>query len=67
MKNVKRILAIAGIILLLGIYIAAFVLAFFGGKNGTQMFNAAIISTIIVPIMIYVILFIAKLINNLSK
>ena len=50
MKNLKRILAIIGIVLLLGIYAAAFILAFFGGKDATQMFNAAIICTFVVPI-----------------
>ena len=67
MKNLKRILAIIGIVLLLGIYAAAFILAFFGGKDATQMFNVAIISTFVVPIMIYVFMFIARLLKGMNK
>ena len=54
MKKGKRILAICGIIFLVGLYLVTLLLAIFGNENTTSWFMACIIATIIVPIMLWV-------------
>lgn len=57
MKNFKRIMAIAGIVLLLSLYIVTFLLAIFGkGEFAGRLFVASAISTIAVPIFLWVFL-----------
>lgn len=51
--NFKRILAIIGIILLVGLYVSTLVLALIGSPFSRQCLMAAIYCTIILPILIY--------------
>ena len=53
-SKTKRILAIIGIVILLGLYITTLLLAIFGNENTNTWFMACIIATIIVPIMMWV-------------
>ena len=53
MKKVKRIMALAGIILLLALYVIAFVLAFTAhDEQSFRAFIVAIIATVVVPLII---------------
>lgn len=49
----KRILAILGIVLLLGLYAATFVFALMKSPASTGMFKAAVYCTITVPVLLY--------------
>lgn len=60
MKNIKRVLAIGMVIVLVGLYIWAFVAAFMKGPNAKGVFNAAIFCTVFFPILLYVYMWTAK-------
>lgn len=62
MKKIKRILAMSAVILLLGLYLVTFFAAIFVTPVSVTMFKTCIIATIMVPIMMYVIFFIYRLI-----
>lgn len=59
----KRILAIAGIIFLLGIYIVTFILAISGKQDMQGWFAACVVATVIVPGMMWAIQYIYKRLN----
>lgn len=62
MKKFKQIMAIAGVIIIVSLYLATFILAFAAGKSETaaMLFRAALASTIMVPIFLYVIVWLRK-------
>ncbi len=49
----KRILALIGVILLLGMYAAAFLASLMGSPAANQIFLGSICATIIVPVLLY--------------
>ncbi|MBR1892806.1 MAG: hypothetical protein IJ815_04675 [Lachnospiraceae bacterium] len=59
----KRIIAIAGIIAILALYIVALISAIIGNGLATKLFVAAIICTIAIPVMIHLLL----MMNNARK
>lgn len=64
MKNLKRILAIAGIVVIAGLYITTLVLAITGRDETFRFFIAAIVATVVVPCLMYVMNWIAKLFGS---
>jgi len=63
MKKVKQILAIIGIILLVGMYLSTILFAIFDPTETKQMLTASLIMTIVVPVLIWIYTFIYKLIK----
>lgn len=63
MKNAKRILAIAAIVLLLGMYLLTFIFALGKSETAGAFFRASLAMTIIVPILLYAFLLVAKVIR----
>ncbi len=61
MKKVRQILAILGIVLLAGMYIATIVCALSASENFMNMLMASIYATIVIPVLIWAITFIYKL------
>lgn len=53
MKDIKRILAIIGIVLLVGLYLSTLFFALFENPNTYICFRASVIATIAVPVLIY--------------
>lgn len=53
MKKTKRILALAGAVLLFALYAATLVLALIGSEHALTLLKAAIVCTIIVPVFLY--------------
>ncbi len=53
MKNLKRIFAILMIVILAGMYIATFVMAFLDRSETMAMFKGCIAMTIFVPVVLY--------------
>ena len=61
MKNkVKQIAAVTAIVLIIAIYIVTLILAITNNENTSQWFMAAIIATIVLPVMAYVYIWIYK-------
>ncbi|MBR0147880.1 MAG: hypothetical protein IJM23_01645 [Lachnospiraceae bacterium] len=52
----KRVLAIIGIIILLGLYVATLVVAIDGGPNFLPMLQACLVATVAVPVIIHLFL-----------
>jgi len=53
MKKTKRILAMAGVILLAAMYIITLLLALFDNSHGLIMFKASILTTVLVPVLLW--------------
>ena len=65
MKNrdhLKRIMAMAGVILVAGIWIATFLIGVLGGPK--ELLTAFLVLSVIVPVLIYAILLIAKIVSG---
>ncbi|MBQ8626533.1 MAG: hypothetical protein IJ419_10280 [Agathobacter sp.] len=69
MKKVKQILAILGIVLILGINVLLIFAAGSATEDNTNIFNAAVVTVILVPVLLWIYLYIFKLIkkNNEDK
>lgn len=63
-KKAKKVLAIAGIVLILAINILLVAAAFGATEDNTNVFNAAIVTVILVPVLLWIYLYIYKLINK---
>ena len=63
MKKTKQVLAIIAIVLLLGMYVAAFVLAFMKSEHAQILFRAALGATILVPVLLYLVLMVARMLK----
>ena len=64
MKNVKRILAIIGILFLISLYAITLVLALTDDPNTMNAFRASIYCTFLIPVLIWAYTFIYKLLKN---
>ncbi len=60
MKNIKRILAVAVVVILLAMYIWAFVAALLAKPGAGNVFNAAIFCTVFFPVLLYIYMWTAK-------
>ena len=63
-NKTKRIMAIIGIIILVGLYITTLLLAIFGNEHTNSWFMACIAATVIVPIMMWVYSWLYKLLKK---
>lgn len=64
MKKMKRILSMIGVVLLLSIYLMTFIGASMASPYSSALFQASIYCTIVVPIMLYVYMFVYKIIKK---
>ncbi len=64
MKNVKRILAIIGILLLVSLYVITLVLALTDDPHTMSAFRASLYCTFLVPVLLWTYTFIYKLLKN---
>ncbi len=55
MKKIKQILAITGIVLLVGMYVMTIVFALLDNPKTFHMLGASIAATVIIPVIIWVI------------
>ena len=62
--NLKRIGAITLVVLLLGLYITTFILAFMKSPTAQKLFQASAISTVALPVMLYGYMLIYKYLKN---
>ena len=64
MENLKRIVALIGVILLLGLYLATFVFSLIGSDYANMMFRACIAGTVLIPVVLYAMMMVAKHLKN---
>lgn len=62
-NTIKRILAVIGIIILVGLYVVTFIIAVSGGEHLHDWLIASIAATVAIPCMIWVIGYIYKRLN----
>ena len=63
-KKLKRILALAGVIILVGLYLITFILAFVDPTESKNWLKASIVCTIMIPVFFYSYLLVYR---NLKK
>ena len=64
MKRTKQILAILGIIFLVGLYIVTFIAAFTASPDSSGLFLACVYATIVIPVLFWAYSFFYKLLNK---
>lgn len=67
MKKAKRIFALLGAVLLVGMYLITLVLALTDSPASKNMLMASIACTVIIPCLIYGILLVARVLDNRSR
>lgn len=67
MKNIKQILAVLGIVLILGVNLLLVFAAGSASEDNMGMFNGAIVTVILVPVMLWIYLYIYKLIKKRNE
>ncbi|MBR4026604.1 MAG: hypothetical protein IKJ01_03465 [Lachnospiraceae bacterium] len=67
MKKVKQILAILGIVVLVGMYGITLFCAIFDNSDTMNYLKAAIVATVIVPTLLWIYAFIYKLLKKDDK
>ena len=67
MKKVKQILAILGIVLILGVNVLLLVTASSTSEGDMNAFNAALVTVILVPVLLWIYLHIFKLMKKRSE
>ena len=64
MKKVKQVMAIVGIVLLVGLYVTTLVCAITDNSQSMNMFAASVFATIVIPVLIWAYTFIYKLVSK---
>ncbi len=67
MKKVKQILAIIGIILLVLLYLSTLICAIIDHTETMRLFQASVMATVIIPVLLWAYSFIYKLIKKNAK
>lgn len=67
MKNAKQIAAIIAIVLLVGMYVLTLILALIDHSETQAMLKASLYSTMVIPVMLYVFIFLTKMFKKKSK
>ena len=67
MKNIKQILAIAGIVLILGLNILLVFAAGSASEDSMGMFGGAVVAVVMVPILLWIYMYIFKLIKKRNE
>lgn len=67
MKKAKRILAMLGVIFLIGLYLTTLLCAIFAKENLMTLLMASIYATFIIPVLLWAYSFIYKLIQKNNK
>ncbi|MDO4299250.1 MAG: hypothetical protein Q4C59_12375 [Lachnospiraceae bacterium] len=64
MKKMKRILALAGVVFLAGMYLVVFILGLTANPATQDVLMAAIACTIIIPCLLYGMMLVACVLDN---
>ena len=63
-KNIKRVFAIIMVVFLLSLYVWSFIAALLARPEANRMFWAAVFTTIFLPILFYVFIWVADLLRG---
>lgn len=64
MKKIKQILAMAGVIFLIALYVSTLVLALIGSERALQLLRVDVYATIVVPVLLWAYSFIYRLLKD---
>ena len=64
MKKLKQILAILGVVLLLGLYVITLIMAVTDNTSTMSMLEASVVATILIPILMWAYSFIYRLLKK---
>lgn len=64
MKKGKRILAMLGVIFLIGLYLTTLLCAIFAKENVMNLLLASVYATVIIPVLLWAYSFICRLIKK---
>lgn len=64
MKKIKQILAILGVIILVGLYLSTLVCALSSSENFMNLLMASIYATVIIPVLLWAYSFIYRLLKK---
>ncbi len=67
MNRLKRILALAGAVLLAAMYGATLVFALIDSPAAAGLFRAAVAATILIPVLLYAYIFVARLLGQRDR
>ncbi|MCD7764043.1 MAG: DUF1418 family protein [Lachnospiraceae bacterium] len=67
MQRIKRIAAMIGVILLVGMYVATLVLALSSNPQAQNLLMASIVCTVVVPVLIYAMELVARVLGPSDK
>ncbi|HCI74197.1 MAG TPA: hypothetical protein DHV42_06635 [Lachnospiraceae bacterium] len=62
MNKLKRVMAMAGVILIFGIWIATFLIGVLEGPK--QLLTAFLVLSVLVPVLMYAILLVARIVSG---
>lgn len=66
MKKAKRILALAGAVLLICMYVCTLIFALIDAPAAGGLFKASVAATILIPVLLYAYILVARLLKNRS-
>ncbi len=64
MQKLRRILALLGVVILVGMYVVTLVFALSSSPNANNMLMASIVCTVIVPCLLYGMILITRVLDN---
>jgi cell shape-determining protein MreD len=64
MKKIKQFLAVLGIVFLLSLYVITLLCAIFDSSETMQLFQASVLATIIIPVLLWAYSFIYRLLKD---
>ena len=67
MKNFKQILAILGIVLIIGVNLLLVFAAGTASENNMGVFEAAVVTMILVPVLLWIYMYIFKLMKKRNE
>ena len=66
-EKIKRILALIGVILLLGIYLVTLILAFVDPTASKDWLKAAVSATLVIPVLLYGYILVYRILTKNKK
>ena len=66
-QKIKRILALAAVIIIVLLYAATFVLSFLPGDQAKDLLMVSIVATVVIPVLLYIYLWLFRLFNGDKK
>ena len=64
MKKIKQILALLGILILLGLYLTTIIMSFLNHPQFFEFLMASVYATVVIPVLLWAYSFIFKLTNK---